>query len=31
MNYRALIENRKSVREFTDKQVFFGDLDKTRE
>ena len=31
MNYRALIENRKSVREFTDKQVFFGDLDKIRE
>ena len=31
MNYRALIQNRKSVREFTDKQVFFGDLDKLRD
>ena len=31
MNYRALIQNRKSFREFTDKQVFFGDLDKIRE
>lgn len=31
MNYSALIQNRKSVREFTDKQVFFGDLDKIRE
>lgn len=31
MNYSALIENRKSVREFSDKQVFFGDLDKLRE
>ena len=30
MNYRVLIENRRSVREFTDKQVFFGDLDKLR-
>ena len=30
MQYSALIENRKSVREFTDKQVFFGDLDKIR-
>lgn len=30
MNYRALIEHRKSFREFTDKQVFFGDLDKIR-
>jgi hypothetical protein len=30
MNYSALIQNRKSVREFTDKQVFFGDLDKIR-
>ena len=31
MNYSALIQNRKSVREFTDKQVFFGDLDNIRE
>ena len=31
MNYSALIQNRKSVREFTDKQVFFGDLDKIRD
>ena len=31
MNYRALIQNRKSVREFTGKQVFFGELDKIRE
>lgn len=31
MNYSALIQNRRSVREFTDKQVFFGDLDKIRE
>jgi len=31
MNYSALIQNRKSVREFTDKQVFFGELDKIRE
>ncbi|MBR4291027.1 MAG: nitroreductase family protein [Oscillospiraceae bacterium] len=31
MNYSALIQNRKSFREFTDKQVFFGDLDKIRE
>ena len=30
MNYRALIQNRKSFREFTNKQVFFGDLDKIR-
>ena len=30
MNYSALIQNRKSVREFTDTQVFFGDLDKIR-
>lgn len=30
MNYRALIEHRKSFREFTDKQVFFGDLDQIR-
>ena len=30
MNYSALIQNRKSFREFTDKQVFFGDLDKIR-
>lgn len=30
MNYRALIQNRKSVRKFSDKQVFFGDLDKIR-
>jgi len=31
MNYSALIQNRKSFREFTDKQVFFGDLDKIRD
>ena len=31
MDYRALIQNRKSVREFSDKQVFFGDLDKIRD
>lgn len=31
MNYSALIQNRKSVREFADKQVFFGDLDAVRE
>ncbi len=31
MDYSALIENRKSVREFSDKQVFFGDLEKLRE
>ena len=31
MNYSALIQNRKSVREFTNKQVFFGDLDKIRD
>ena len=30
MNYRALIQNRKSVREFSDKQVFFADLDNLR-
>lgn len=30
MNYRALIQNRRSFREFTDKQVFFGDLEKIR-
>ena len=30
MNYSALIQNRKSVREFTGKQVFFGELDKIR-
>ena len=30
MNCSALIQNRKSVREFTDKQVFFGDLDHIR-
>ena len=30
MDYRALIQNRKSVREFTEKPVFFGDLDKVR-
>lgn len=30
MNYSALIQNRKSVRAFSDKQVFFGDLDKIR-
>ena len=27
MNYSALIQNRKSVREFTDKQVSFRDLE----
>ena len=31
MNYSALIQNRKSVREFTDKQVFFGELNQIRE
>jgi len=31
MNYSALIQNRKSFREFTDKQVFFGELDKVRD
>lgn len=31
MDYRALIQNRKSVREFSDKQVFFGNLDKIRD
>ena len=30
MDYRALIQNRKSVREFTEKPVFFGDLDRVR-
>ena len=30
MNYSALIQNRKSVREFTDKQVPAGDLDQIR-
>lgn len=30
MNYGALIQNRKSVRQFADKQVFFGDLDHIR-
>ena len=31
MDYRALIQNRKSVREFSDKPVFFGSLDKIRD
>ena len=31
MQYSALIENRKSVREFTDKQVSFADLETIRE
>ena len=31
MNYSALIQNRKSFREFTDKPVFFGELDKVRD
>ena len=31
MDYRALIQNRKSVREYSDKPVFFGDLNKIRE
>ena len=31
MDYRALIQNRKSFRAFTDKPVFFGSLDKVRE
>ena len=31
MDYRALIQNRKSVRECSDKPVFFGSLDKIRE
>lgn len=31
MDYRVLIQNRKSVRGFSDKQVFFGDLDKIRD
>ena len=31
MNYRALIQNRRSFREFAAKQVFFADLDKVRE
>lgn len=30
MNYRALIQNRKSVREFSDKYVSFEDLDKLK-
>ena len=30
MNYSALIQNRKSVRAFSDKSVFFGDLDQIR-
>lgn len=30
MNYSALIQNRKSVREFTDKYVSFDDLDKIK-
>ena len=30
MNYRALIQNRKSVRKFSEKQVFFGALDEIR-
>ena len=31
MNYSALIQNRKSVREFTGKQVFFGELHQIQE
>lgn len=31
MDYRALIQNRKSVREFSDQQVFFANLDKIRD
>ena len=31
MNYSALIQNRKSVRAFSDKPVFFGDLDNIRQ
>ena len=31
MNYRALIQNRKSVREFTDKQVSFRQLEELKE
>ena len=31
MNYGALIQNRKSVREFSGKQVFFGELNKIQE
>ena len=31
MNYSALIQNRKSVREFTGKQVFFGELNQIQE
>lgn len=31
MNYSALIQNRKSFRKFTDKPVFFGDLEKIRD
>ena len=30
MNYSALIQNRKSVREFSDKYVSFGDIDKLK-
>lgn len=30
MNYSALIQNRKSVRKFADKQIFFGNLDQIR-
>ena len=31
MNYSALIQNRKSVRAFSEKPVFFGDLDNIRQ
>ena len=31
MNYKALIQNRKSVREFTDKQVTYGQLKELKE
>lgn len=31
MNYKALIQNRKSVREFTDKQVSWGQLEELKE
>ena len=30
MNYAALIENRKSVREFTDREVPFSDIESIR-
>ena len=30
MNYSALIQNRKSIREFTDKEVTFGQLETIR-